>query len=298
MAKSFSANVNTAKDAQQQQPVLLVILELNLGTLRFALDKSDFVFAGNTYSARAIQFSGVQFTAEGQIGRVSLEFDNIDQAMSGYLNAEDFYGKALKLWRVWRDYTASADDYNELFNGFCEEIAEINNRWFKLNATYGKPLEQLNLLNLYTNRCNRVFGDDICNQDGLAGVTTSLTEKDVAVTSGSTNYVLNTSVSGSATTDYWKYGQIYIWNKTSGVTFSRRVTSSSSGTSKIFFDTSVGFAIDNTYHFNVRKGCDKNYDTCQAQQSSGGSPAYGPSGNNYLNFKGFIHASKDIGGSY
>jgi len=298
MAKDFSANVNTDKDAQQQQPVLLIILTLNIGTLRWVLDKSNFVFAGNTYTARFIEFPGVQFTAEGQIGRLSLKFDDVDSVMSGYLNAEDFYGKQLQVWRVWRNHTVSADDYNELFNGFCEEVPEINNTSMTVNATYGKPLEVLTLLNLYSNSCNRIFGDDVCNQDGLSDVGGALASNDVAVTSGSTNFVLNTTVVGSGTTDYWKYGKIQVWKKSSGVTATRRVISSSSGTSKIFFDTSAPWTIDNTYTFNVIKGCDKNYDTCLAQTTSGTSPIYGPSANNYLNFLGFIHTSKDVGGAY
>lgn len=301
MAREVTSNVVTEINKVSNQPVLLFELKLtNAGYLRFSATKDNITFNGYTWVARAVVIGETEQTAEGQVGTVSVQFDNVDNTMSAYLDDEDFSGNTMAVYRVFRDAVASGDDYVTLFNGYMEEVETVDRRWLTLKATTGKPLRRTAFVKEYTTRCNHKFGDEECNQDGYSDLTT-LTVEDAAVDSGSTDYLKGDKTDlgsvDSGTTNFWKYGKIEFWVKGSGTTFVKTITTSSSGTSKLFLDVPMSFAIDNSYTYNVYKGCPKDFNSCISadnglQNKSGSSIAWGPSQNNFRNFLGFINISQ------
>jgi len=296
MAKEITSNVVAEIDKVSNQPVLLIALTLtNAGILRFAATKNNIIWTGQTWTARSIQISETTQNAEGQIGEMSIDFDNTDNTMSSYLVNEDFNGNPIIVYRIFRNLTSGVD-FVEVFRGTTEEVTFVSRTTFTLKATTGKPLRRSALTRLYSLRCNHIFGDTRCNQDGYSNLA-ALTVEDVTVSSGSTDYVVGAKTDlgpiDSGTTNFWKYGKLEFWVKGSGTTYVRTVTTSSSGTSKLFLDVPMTSAIDNTYTYNVYKGCNKTWNTCISadngmENKSGSSIAWGPSANNEKNFQGFI----------
>lgn len=281
MPKAIPGAVITEMNLAQKRPVLLFELGLS-SPLRFTAYKTNIVFptAGNTYTAKAIQISGVSQSLEGQIGRVTIKFDNVIKDMAAYVNNEDFRGKSLIIKRIYLDSIANATDYNEVFNGHMERPSEISPQWLTVAATLGKPLNRKSLSFAYQRMCPWIFGGTECNADGNSDLT-SLTASGTA-DSGSTTTLVDNALTQAD--DYWNHGEIEITK--AGVVYYRRVKDFVAGTDTITFDVEMPFAIDGTCTYTIYKGCDQIWDTCKATN------AWGPSADNYLNFGGCIHISK------
>ena len=155
MPRNIHANVLAQMDATNKRPVLLFELGLT-STIRFAAYKSNVTFptAGNTYTAKAIQLSNISQALEGQIGRVTIKFDNVVRDMAAYANNEDFRGKTLIIKRVYLDALGDAAYYNEIFNGYMEQPSEISRHWLTVPATIGKPLTRKTLTFPYQRMCH------------------------------------------------------------------------------------------------------------------------------------------------
>lgn len=281
MPKTLPAEIITQLDAQQKRPVLLFELGLS-STVRFAAYKVNVVFptAGNTYVAKAITISGDSQTLEGQIGRITIKFDNTFRDMASYANNEDFRGKSITIKRVYMDALGNATYYNEVFNGSMETVKEISRNWLVVTATIGKPLTRNTLEFAYQRMCPWVFGNSECNTDGYANLS-SLTAVGTA-DSGSTTTLVDNALTQAD--DYWNEGNIEITK--SGVVYYRKVKDFVASTDTITLDVELTFAIDNTCTYTVYKGCDQTWDTCT------GINAWGPSTDNKYNFGGCIHITK------
>lgn len=278
MAKSLPAQVITQMDAQQKRPVLLFELGL-VSTLRFAASKTNITFptAGNVYTAKAIQITDPSHTLEGQIGRITIKFDNVTKDMAAYANGEDFRGRSLIVKRVYLDALGDPSYYNEVFNGYMEMPKDIGREWLTVPASTGKPLSRKALNLAYQRMCPWTFGGTECNTDGYADLT-SLTANGTADSGTSTTLV------DSALTqvdDYWNHGRIEITY--GGKVYYRRVESFVASTDTITLDVELPFAVDGTCTYVVYKGCDQVWETCES------TPAYGPSADNNANFGGCIH---------
>ncbi len=285
MAKDLSAAVQTQIDSLQHQPVLLFELGLT-PTVRFAsLTKGNIVFGGKTYTAKAIQMSNVNQTAEGQIERITVNFDNVSKDMSAYANVESFYGKTLKIYRVYRGALGSSSNYNELFNGYMEEVESIDPQWLTVTATVGKPLEKKLLNKVYQRKCGNNFGDSQCNKDGLAdlsGTTMKLYVSDTSNITGNSSTTFCDSVNLTQVDDYFNFGSIEFCK--SGATYTRTVVDFKAATDEIEVDVALPFTIDTSLtSYTVMKGCPGTWEACSATYN------YGPSADNRANFKGFIH---------
>ena len=277
--KSLPAAVVTQIDAQQKRPALLFEISLTGLTLRYVGYMTDVTFPTgvNVYTAKAISFGGVSQSLEGQIGRVSVNFDNVKKDMSAYIDAYDFEGRTLSIKRIFLDAVGDASYYNELFLGYMEQPKEISGQSVTITATEGKPLQRKVLLKKYTNTCNLTFGGTACNIDGNADITT-LKATGTADSGTSTTLVDNALTQAD---DYWNYGSIIIVH--AGVTYNRKVEDFDAATDTITLDLGLPTAIDNTTTYTVYKGCAKTWDSCQSNK------AYGPSADNKLNFGGFMH---------
>jgi len=279
--KDLHANVITQLDAQQKRPCLLFELGL-ASTIRFAAYVSNVTFptAGSTYTAKAIEVSGIQQTIEGEVGRLTVKFGNVLRDMAAYANNEDFHGKSLIIKRVFLDDVASADYYVEVFNGFMERPKEISPLWLTVTATTGNPLNKKALSFHYQRMCPWVPGGTECDTDSLFDLT-SLTASGTA-DSGSTTTLVDNALTQAE--DYWNYGRIEITK--SSVVYYRKVKNFVAASDEVTFDVQLPFAVDNTCTYVIYKGCDQTWDTCEANNN------WGPSADNSANFGGCLHVSK------
>jgi len=281
MPKALEAAVLAQMDAVQKRPVLLFELGLS-SAVRFAAYKTNVVFptGGSTYTAKAIEIGNVSQSLEGQIQRVNVQFDNVAKDMAAYAHNEDFRGKSLIIKRIYLDAMGLATYYNEVFNGYMERPSEITRYWLTVPCSIGKPLNRKALSFQYQKMCPWIFGGSECNTDGYANLA-------VLKTVGTADSGTTTTLVDSILTqidDYWNYGEIEITK--SGITYHRKVKDFVAATDTITLDVEMPFAIDSDCTYVVYRGCDQTWDTCT------GVNAWGPSGDNKLNFGGCIHISK------
>ncbi len=278
MSRGIPAPVIAQMDATNKRPVYLFELGLS-STLRFAAYNTNITFptAGNTYTAKNITVSGVSQSLNGQIGRVTVKFDNVVRDMAAYANNEDFKGKSLIIKRIYLDAVGDASYYNEVFNGFMENPSEFSRHWLTVPSTSGKPLFNKALVFPYQRLCPWVFGGTECNTDGLADLS-SLTATGTA-DSGTTSTLVHSAL--TQIDDYWNSGRITVTK--GGIEYKRKIKDFVAGTDTLTFDVELPVAVDATTTYVLFKGCDQTWDTCQA------SNAFGPSGDNKLNFGGCIH---------
>lgn len=285
MAKNLPANVLTAIAAEQKAPVLLFELALDGITLRHAASKTNIVFPHGgavTYTAKTVLFENIEQSAEGQIGRAVVRYDNVQQDMAAYANALVFENHTLTIKRIYLDADgnppADATEYNEVFAGPMEQPKNIDEQWLEVSATAGKPLKRRALLEKYQKPCRHRFGDDSsCNVDGNADLDT-LTASGTA-DSGSTTTLVDNALTQAA--DYWNYGKIQITIGSN--VYWRKVKDFDAGLDKITFNVALPEAVDGSTTYQVWKGCDWTWDTCE------GSNAWGPSADNTLNYGGCLH---------
>lgn len=281
MPKSFPAAITNQINAQQKRPVYLYELGLS-STIRFAAYKTNITFptGGNVYTAKFIQLSNISQNIEGQIGRVSVKFDNTVRDMAAYAHIEDFRGKSLIIKRIYLDEMGDESYCNEIFNGYMERPSEIDFQTLTVAATTGKPLNRKCLKFAYQRMCPWNFGGVECNTNGNADLS-ELTESGTAE-SGTTSTLTDSAL--IQVDDSWNNGRIEITK--SGITYYRKVSGFDLATNTITLDVALTFPIDNTCGYVVCRGCDQTWDTCRAEN------AWGPTSDNYLNFAGCIHISK------
>lgn len=285
MSKSLEANV-TAQLGVDHAVRLLVEIALDAATLYFAADKVNIVFpysGGNTYTAKDIKVTGLSQDTEGQIGRCTIKLDNVSRDMSGYASAVIMTGRPVTIKRVYLDSDlhapASADEYVEVFYGLIETIKNIDSETLQITATTGEALAGRAINKYYQITCNNKFGDEACNVDGNADLT-SLTASGTA-DSGSTTTLVDSALTQA--NDFWTHGLIEITH--GGILYRRIVEDFVAATDTITLDLALPITVDNTTTYVVYKGCDRTKATC------GGAYAFGPSADNSLNFGGFEHAT-------
>lgn len=280
MSKELPAQVLAQMDATNKRPVLLFELGLT-SPVRFVAYKTNITFptAGNVYTAKHITVSSVSQTIEGQIGRVTCTFDNVSRDMAAYANAVPFKGKSLTIKRVYLDALGDASYFNEYFNGVMETPSEIGRESLIVSATLGNPLSKKSLSFAYQRQCPWDFGDDDCNTDGLSDLST-LTATGTA-DSGSTTTLIDNAL--TQVDDFWNTGQINIVKD--GVGYRRKIKDFVAASDTLTFDVELPVAVDNTTTYEIFKGCDNTWDTCQSLN------AWGPSADNFLNFGGCLHVA-------
>ena len=95
MSKSLPSAVTAQMEAAQKRPSLLFEIGLSAATLYYVAEKNDITFGGNIYSAKAITVSGFTQSAEGQINRITINFDNVSRDMAAYATYLPFEGVLL-----------------------------------------------------------------------------------------------------------------------------------------------------------------------------------------------------------
>ena len=104
MPKNLPSQIITQIDAQQKCPILLFELGLT-SVVRFAAYKTNIVFpiGGNVFVAKNVEITKISQSIEGQIGRVTVKFDNVSRDMAAYANIEDIRGKTLSIKSIYAD---------------------------------------------------------------------------------------------------------------------------------------------------------------------------------------------------
>ena len=98
--KSLDANIITQINAQQRKQRLIFEIKLIGSTLRYAANIDNIIFpysGGNIYTAKAINVSEIAQTLEGQIGKITVKFDNTAKDMAAYINSHVFEGQKILL---------------------------------------------------------------------------------------------------------------------------------------------------------------------------------------------------------
>jgi hypothetical protein len=280
MAQDVPASVDTQIAAEQSRPVNLCEIGLDAGTLRFAATKQNLVFptAGNTYTAKAMNFGNIHQTREGQIVKCQVKLDNVAQDMAGYNAAESFDGKSFVWKKIYRDAMGDASYYREMINGHMEGPCDLDYNWIVINAVRGKSLGRRMLLDYFQKECNHIFGDSECNRDGYADLT-SLKATGTADAGSTAAYMIDAALTQAD--DYWNFGRIELVHNS--ITYYRDVKDFVAADDKVIFDVAFPFTISEGDTYTLYKGCSNTWNACQSNE------AYGPSSDNKANFFGFIH---------
>lgn len=288
MAKTLPSAVTAQMQLQQKRPALLFELGLSATTLYYVAEKDDITFAGNTYTSKAITVSEFTQSSEGQINRITVNFDNTERDMAAYALYSTFEGRPLVIKRVYKDAISGTTHYNEVFRGTMEELVDIGRTWTPITATVGKPLYEKALLNEYVRTCRHNFGDSMCNMDGFSNLASTSNYANGQLLSGATNYMIIDTTVGSVTgtnDDAFNYGVIKVGK--SGTTYIKTCSDWDSATSKALWTVGLPISLDNTYRYQIYKGCPKDLNSCTCAY------AWGPISDNRINFGGFVHIGKE-----
>jgi hypothetical protein len=163
MPKDFPSAVSAQIVAQNKRPALLYELGIAGTTLYYTDSKESLVFAGRTYTHKAIAISQVEQSAEGQINGITVQFDNTTRDMAAYAILDTFENKPLVVKRIYLDAMSGSTLYNEYFRGEMETPSSIDQSWLKVKANSGQPLYKRAMIRQYQKSCNNLFGDENCN---------------------------------------------------------------------------------------------------------------------------------------
>jgi len=171
--KNVPQVVVDAMDATERRPSLLFLLHItDVVTLRYVAGISAVTFptAGDVYSPKMIQMKNVKQAIGGQIGRLTLKFDNTLRDMSAYAEHYTLPGKTLEIWRVYRNQLGNASYYEPVFYGIMEQ-PKFDGNVMSIAATSGLSLVRRSPARIYATLCPYVFGDSNCNRSAIGTVT-------------------------------------------------------------------------------------------------------------------------------
>lgn len=181
---------------------LIYEIALDTAILRFAASSTDIIFNGYRYRAWEIDCGSLEQKIGTHIERIKLKFDNTNRAMYAFVSAEDFTGKTLCIKRIARD--SSHDGmYDEVFYGRIE-TPRLNGQWVEISATQGAAKYVQGSTRLYSEACQRRFGDEQCNYNGLAELGEAGTPVNASGTadSGTTTTLVDDALTQEGA-DYW-----------------------------------------------------------------------------------------------
>jgi len=284
MAKTHSSAVSAQLAATQRRPVNLITMALGSGvTLRYAAAKADVVFpaAGNTYTAKAFQYTAPSYSAEGQLTKVTFKLDDTAKDIAAYAAARSFKGKKITAWKIFRDASGTTD-YDITFDGWMEKPS-FDYTWASIIANAGMALDKTVPDRGYGRRCSWSFGGTECDTDGLASGA-SLDRSSITVRGGTTYFYDTTLKTSSASA--WVNARVFLYvggstEERMGVDF--EVTAGSGGT--VMFDIPCSTNISASTKYQLIMGCTKSWIACS------GASALGPTADNTANFSGFLHVT-------
>jgi len=284
MARNVSSAVSAQLFARQRRPVNVIIIHnLSGTTLRYAAAKTNYVFDGQIYVAKAFTYGAISTSAEGGIGRIEIKLDDTIRDMTGYADAANFEGKKVTSRRLFRDISGTTD-YETTFTGWAEK-PRFDYNWMTLPVVAETQITKRFPKRSYGALCDWVFGGTECNHDSLADLTSSSLVTTSLSIRGGVTHLYDTMLKNSSASK-WVYGKLTCM--VAGVSEERIVTDfetdASGGTVK--FDVPYSTAISASTKYQLKVGCPKTWTAC-----SGVSP-WGPTSDNTVNFSGWLHVGK------
>ncbi len=170
MPRTIDAAAKTKAQAAKNNPIYLVTISLSGTTLRLTDNNANVTFptsGGSTYTSWGMSFSPVRNTMTGEVDRVTIQLDNTDLSMSGYVVNNDFPGCTLTIARVFGDLLSSAAYATTVFSGIIG--APIANEQSVI-LTVCNPLlrAQQQAGRLYQNLCPWEFKGTECGYSGAS----------------------------------------------------------------------------------------------------------------------------------
>jgi len=271
--------------ATEKAPYILAEMYLDNLTLRWVLSSENITFpsgGSSLYIARAFDLDRINQSVEGIIQTVSISLDDVDGTFKVYENLYEFENRMLVLKRFYLSgesdaVPADGEMFDELFAGPMNLPDGGPAQKFKVSATLGDSLDKRMLTDYYNSNCNRIFGDKLCAQNLYDD--TYYTKTGTA-DSGSTAGFIDDAL--DQVDNFFDYGRVEVTHD--GIKYGRKIkrfVGNDSG--EVQFDIGTPVAIENGDAYQVWVGCDNLWDTCA------GNKAWGPSGENTLNFFGFPH---------
>ena len=281
--KSFPSPIQTLLAADQKAPVHLYELTFNENTvLRYASAREDVTFpaTGNSkiWRSKGIVHSLADQSANSKCGKATVQWADGSGEIRGYNLAESLSGKKLICYRVFRGFLENEENKIVVFSGIITRVG-WDYEWFTMEAALGETLRQKLPRRSYTTRCPWKPGGPECNADGKFNLTNSTFIVSGAMT-GSGDQFTDTNRIEAA--EYWKCGSIRI--RYDGHAWNRKVIDFNAGV--FVLDYPVDIPANSLCTYEVTRGCDGSWATCQ------GKSAYGPSGDNSLNYGGFLHINE------
>jgi phage-related protein len=178
MTKTINPTLKTELQKAYNNPIILVEIALNSGTLRFCDNVADVVFptGGNTYNAWEISFTPIRNSVRGEVDRFDITMDNRALGFSSYVLTEldasvgnIFQNRILTIKQVEGSKLANATYVYTKFSGHMVNPVLDENSF---RVTVVSPIAKLNKVvgRLYQPLCPWTFKSTQC---GYSGAETS-----------------------------------------------------------------------------------------------------------------------------
>jgi len=277
MPRTIPSALVSIIESSQNQPVELIELFLDSGTLFFAQSNDDIVFEGNTYSAMLFRRSTILTSVTEQVDVVTVGLDNVDKVLGQKLQLEEFRGKRCVIRKVFRENLGAGNSIR-IFDGILDQpgIGEQN---FSIRIR-----SKLDLVNktfpgrVFSTLCNYRHYDPFCavNREAPANKVTGV----VAAGSDLGKLVATVLIDVD---NYWKLGHVKFTSGVPGVIrIGRVVQSSNQGNTLVIYRIPLEIAPTIGDTFEIIRSCDKSPTDCIDKY------------NNFVNYGGFAHIPRPI----
>lgn len=278
MPKTFTADITSAIAAAEKQPVHLYELQVAGTTVvRYASSRTNVSFGGYTWVAKGVAHTApAESSTSSGVGKCRVRFADGEGAIRAYHNYAGLVGNYIEIFRAYRDKLSSSTNYVNVLRGLITRVS-WDYEYFDLDVSVGDIPRQKFPRRPYSTRCPWTPGGPQCNADGLFDLSGSPLYQEGECTIPTTTTAYDAGRSEAA--DTWNNAQIEITS--AAKIYRRKVIDFSSGTFTL--DYPVAVSPSEVCDYKLWMGCDRTFATCQ------GSNAWGPTGDNSLNFGGFLH---------
>lgn len=237
--------------------------------LRYTDFEETLTWGAYTYAKRAFEFGGLPSSGDLSANSITVNFDNIDSALSAAFLANEPRGQDFRVYLAFLDADGLlVDDPPLRWSGVTqkcdldEDVATVTAIDYQCLLSRQMPCET------FDRSCPWVFGDVNCAFDESATALTGQT-----CDAGTTASVINDAARTEAA-DYWKDGYVQI---TSGPATGQKGRILSSATGVITLEHPLDDTPLATNTYSIHQGCDQTDTTCEDRF------------NNLSNFRGFIN---------
>lgn len=250
----------------------LIDITLEGGTVLHYTDfETNITVGADTYAKRAFEFSALPRSSDLSANNISVNFDNVDSALSAAFLANEPRGQDFRVYLVFLNGSTGALISTPVLQwsgvtqkcDINEEIAAVSAVDYQCRLSRQMPCET------FDRACPWIFGDANCAFDES---TTALTGQ--TCDAGTTATVI-TDAARTEDDNYWKDGYVIITSGAATGQKRRILSSDAAGTVTLEHSLDDTPAAGNTY--SIHQGCDQTDATCEDRF------------NNLSNFRGCIN---------